>query len=146
MQRKSQVLSIRRLWRSVGTSLSDGVRHLRIRRRLTPEEWVDQTYARGIEKIRRALAEKLATLPAGSTMRAYVERLRGLPDETLLDEIYSRVHANSERAGCPPYRTLIELATRTRSIDDPAWQHVVRCHPCCTEVRTITRAYQPRPS
>jgi hypothetical protein len=116
------------------------------RRRLTTEEWVDQTYAGGIEKIRRALTEKLATLPAGSAMRANVARLLDLRDETLLDEIYSRVHANPERAGCPPYRILIELATRTRSIDDPAWEHVARCHPCSKEVRTMTRACQPRPS
>jgi hypothetical protein len=146
MQRKSRFVSIRPLWRSLGTSLSGGVRNLMTRRRLTPEEWVDQTYAGGIEKIRRALTEKLTTLPAGSAMRTYVERLQGLSDETLLDEIFSRVHANPERAGCPPYRILIELATRTRSIDDPAWEHVLRCHPCSTEVRTMTRAYQPRPS
>jgi hypothetical protein len=146
MQRKSRFLSVRRLWRSGGVSLSRGVRNLMTRRRLTPKEWVDHTYAGGIEKIRRALTEKLGTLPAGSARRAYVERLLDLRDETLLDEIYSRVHANPERAGCPPYRILIELATRTRSIDDTAWEHVGRCHPCSTEVRTITRAYQPRPS
>jgi hypothetical protein len=94
MQGKRRFLSIRRLWRSGRASLSGGVRNLMTRRRLTTEEWVDQTYAGGIEKIRRTLTEKRATLPAGSAMRAYVERLLDLRDETLLDEIYSRVHAN----------------------------------------------------
>jgi hypothetical protein len=146
MQRKSRFLSIRRLWRRGGFSVSGGVRNLMTRRRLTPKEWVDQTYACGIKKIRRALTEKVATLPAASSQRVYVEKLLDLRDEMLLDEIYSRVHANPERAGCPPYRILVELATRTRSMDDPAWEHVLRCHPCSTEVRTMTRAYQPRPS
>jgi len=68
-------------------------------RRLTPEEWVDRTYERAIQKIRRGLANKLTTAPAGFSMRAYVERLKSLPDETLLDEIYSQAHANPERAG-----------------------------------------------
>ena len=146
MQKNSQLLSIWRLWRSGGASLSSGVRNFMMRRRLTPEEWVDQTYAGGIEKIRRAITEKLATLPSGSSMRAYVEKLQSLPDERLLDEIYSRAHANPERDGCPPYRALIEMASRAPSIDDPAWKHITRCHPCSTELRTIKRAHQPRPS
>ena len=146
MQRKTRSRSIRRLGRSFKTSPSAGVRNLMTRRRLNPEDWVDQMHVGGIRKIRRVLAEKLVTLPAGSAMRAYVERLQGLPDERLMDEIYSHAHANPERADCPPHRILIELASRTRSLDDPAWEHVVNCHPCAKEVRTMTRAYRPRPS
>jgi hypothetical protein len=82
-----------------------GVRNLMTRRRLTPEECGDHTYAGGIEKIRRALMEKLTTLPAASAMRRYVERLQGLPAETLLDEIFPRVHANprARRLSAIPY-------------------------------------------
>ena len=63
---------------------------------------------------------------------ANVEKLQGLAPETLFDEIYSRVDANPERAGCPPYRILMELATRARPFEDPAWEHVMRCPPCGT--------------
>jgi len=145
MQRKSRLLSIRRLWGPRKASLFSSVRKLMPRRGLSPEE-VDRTYAGAVEKMRRALADKLATLPPGSAMRAYVERLQGLAPEKLFDEIYSRVDANPERAGCPPYRILMELATRARPLEDPAWEHVMRCHPCGTEVRTMTRACRPRPS
>jgi hypothetical protein len=65
------------------------------RRRRTPEkwteEWVDQTYARAIEKIRRFIGEKLDTLPSGSKTRAHLERLQGLPADKLLEEMWSRV-------------------------------------------------------
>lgn len=146
MQRKARLPANRRSKRSPRTSLSRAVRDPTIRRGLTPEEWVDQTYERGMQKIRRALEEKLLTLPPGSRLRAYVEELQGLPNERLYDEIHSRVHANPERAGCPPYRVLVELATRTRGIDDPEWEHIASCHPCLSEVCTMSRAYRPRPS
>jgi hypothetical protein len=65
------------------------------RRRHTPkkwtEEWVDQTYARAVEKIRNFIGEKLETLPPDSNMRAYLERLQGLPDEKLFEEMWARV-------------------------------------------------------
>jgi hypothetical protein len=65
------------------------------RRRQTPKkwtaEWVDQTYGRAIEKIRHFIAEKLETLPSDSNMRAYLERVQGLPDEELLKEMWSSV-------------------------------------------------------
>jgi hypothetical protein len=65
------------------------------RRRRTPEkwteEWVDQTYARAIEKIRRFIGEKLDSLPPNSSTRAYLERLQGLPAEELLKEVWSHV-------------------------------------------------------
>jgi hypothetical protein len=99
-----------------------------------------------MEKIRRALTEKRATLPVGSPMHLYVQTLLGLADELLLDAIYSHVHANPQRTGCPPHRILLELATRARPLTDPAWEHVLNCFPCSTEVRTMHRAHQPRPS
>lgn len=146
MKGRTRFLSIRRLWIRLRNVPADFVWKHVTSRRLTPEEWVDRTYERGIQKIRRGLANKLTTAPAGSSMRAYVEKLQSLPDETLLDEIYSQAHANPERAECPPYRTLLELVTRAPSMDDPAWSHIARCHPCSMELRTIKRAHQPRPS
>jgi hypothetical protein len=113
------------------------------RRQRTTEKWVDETYARAVEKIRRVIREKLTTLPRGSTLRVYLESLLGLPPERLLQEISSRAHPNSTRVGCPPYRVLMELATRTRGLSDPVFEHIERCHPCSVELRTLVRAYKP---
>ncbi len=118
-----------------------------LRRRRAPEkwtaEWVDQTYAGAIEKIRRSIREKLETLPPGSANRALLERLRDLPPEKLLDEISSRAHPNPERVGCPPYRVLMELATRRRGLDDPVFEHIEHCHPCGVELGRMVRAFKP---
>ena len=66
------------------------------RRRHTPkkwtEEWVDETYARAIEKICRFIGEKLETLPPDSKTHAYLARLQGLPDEKVLEQLWLRVH------------------------------------------------------
>ncbi len=59
------------------------------------EEWVDQTYARAIEKIRNVIATKLRTAPPDSTMREYLDKLQGLPDEDLVAELWS--HTSVER-------------------------------------------------
>ena len=116
-----------------------------MRRRLTPEEWVDRTFERAMRKIRRGIADTLRRLPAGSPTRAYLEKLQGLPDEALMIEISSRAYPNPERNGCPPHEALFELASSGPS-DDPAWKHIQHCSPCTMEIRSITLAQQPRPS
>jgi hypothetical protein len=117
------------------------------RRRPTPEkwteEWVDQTYANAIEKIRRFIAEKIETLPPDSKIREDLERLHDLPPETLLNEISSRAYRNPERVGCPPYRVLMGLATRRRGLDDPVFEHIHHCHPCGAELGRMVRAFKP---
>ena len=116
-----------------------------MRRRLTPEEWVDRSFERATRKMRRGIADTLRRLPASSPARAYVENLQKLPDEALMIEITSRAYPNPERNGCPPYRSLFQLASSGPS-DDPAWKHIQHCSPCSMEIRTINLARQPRPS
>ena len=142
MNRKSRVLSTRRqrpLRRDSGTT---GVPKRIFRRQLTAEQ-VDEIYASAIDKIRCWISEKVSTLPAGSANRALLEKLQHLPPEKAFDELLSRSYPNPERVGCPPYRILMELGTRTRSLDDPWYEHIAHCHPCSTELRTLVRSYMP---
>lgn len=46
------------------------------------------------------------------------------------DEVLSHANPNPARTGCPPRLTLSELARRKRGLDDPAWQHLLKCSPC----------------
>lgn len=46
------------------------------------------------------------------------------------DEVLSNANPNPARTGCPPRATLSELARRRRGLDDPAWQHLLKCSPC----------------
>jgi hypothetical protein len=112
------------------------------RRQRTAEE-VDEIYASAIDKIRCWIREKRATLPPGSANRALLEELRDLPPEKVFDELLSRSYPNPERVGCPPYQVLMELGTRTRSLDDHWLEHIWHCHPCSTELRTLVRSYAP---
>ena len=116
-----------------------------MRRRLSPEEYVDRAFERAMGKVRRGIAGKLRDLPSESPTRAYLEKLQRLSDEALMIEMSSRAYPNPERNGCPPYRTLFELASSGPS-HDPAWKHIQRCSPCSMEIRTINLAQQPRPS
>jgi hypothetical protein len=116
-----------------------------MRRRLSPEEYVDRTFERAMGKMRRGIAGKLRRLPVGSPTHAYLEKLQSLPDEALMIEMSSRAYPNPERNGCPPYRTLFDLASSGPS-DDPVWKHIQYCSPCSMEIRTIKLAQQPRPS
>jgi hypothetical protein len=80
---------------------------------------------------------------AGSANRALFQKLQDLPPEKVFDELMSRSYPNPERVGCPPYRILMELGTRRRSLDDPWYEHIAHCHPCSTELRTLVRSYMP---
>lgn len=124
---------------------ADTVWKLVMRRRLSPEEYVDRTFERAMGKIRQGIAAKLRYAPAGSATRTYLEKLQTLPDEVLMIEMASRAYPNPERNGCPPYRALFELASSGPS-DDPAWKHIQHCSPCSMEIRMINLAKQPRPS
>ena len=44
------------------------------------------------------------------------------------------------RAGCPPRDVLIALARRARPIEDPAYEHLVKCSPCYREFRALQQA------
>ena len=63
------------------------------------------------------------------------------PDDDVIgdefDEVLGRANPNPERIGCPPQETLVELARRARPIGDPAYQHLLKCSPCYTEVRRL---------
>jgi hypothetical protein len=104
---------------------------------------VDEIYASAIDKVRCWIREKLSTLPPGSANRALFQKLQDLPPEKVFDELMSRSYPNPGRVGCPPYRILMELGTRTRSLDDPWYEHIKHCHPCSTELRTLVRSYMP---
>lgn len=142
MNRKSRVHSTPRLRRLRSVPGAAGLGKRMLQRERTAEE-VDEIYAGAVDKIRCWIREKLSTLPSGSANRALLEKLQDLPPEKVFDELMSRSHPNRERVGCPPYRILMELGTRTRSLDDPWFEHIAHCHPCSTELRTLVRAYMP---
>ena len=142
MSSKSRVLSNRRqrpFRRDSGTA---GLPKRMSRRQLTAKQ-VDEIYASAIDKVRCWIQEKLSTLPPGSANRALLEKLQDLPTEKVFDELLSRSYPNPERVGCPPYRILMELGTRTRSLDDSWYEHITHCHPCSIELRTLVRSYMP---
>ncbi|WP_291984261.1 hypothetical protein [Luteitalea sp.] len=60
-----------------------------------------------------------------------------------LDEVLGRANPNPNRIGCPPRDTLVELARRTRPMDDPAYQHLLKCSPCYREVRALQTQAAP---
>jgi len=110
--------------------------------RRTAEE-VDAIYADAINALRDWICEKQSTLPEESPLYAYFEALYDLPPDKLFDEILKVSHPNPERQGCPPYRVLMELATRRRGLDDPWFEHIGHCYPCSKELRPLVRAYLP---
>ncbi|MGE3511087.1 MAG: hypothetical protein AB7N65_19620 [Vicinamibacterales bacterium] len=63
-----------------------------------------------------------------------------LPDRDEIDEVLSRANPNPNRAGCPPRETLIALARRAQPINDPAYEHLVKCSPCYREFRALQDA------
>ena len=142
MNRKSRVLSTRRQRPLRRDSEKTGLPRRIFRRQLTAEQ-VDEIYASAVDKTQCWIREKLSTLPPGSANRALLEKLQDLPPEKVFDELLSRSYPNPERVGCPPYLILMELGTRTRSLDDPWYEHIAHCHPCSTELRTLVRSCMP---
>ena len=60
-----------------------------------------------------------------------------LPVRDEIDEVLSRANPNPNRTGCPPHDTLIALARRAQPINDPAYEHLVKCSPCYCEFRAL---------
>ena len=58
-----------------------------------------------------------------------------------LDEAFRRVHPNPTREGCPSHDVLEALSRRGRPIGDPAYEHLLVCSPCYSEVRDMQRAH-----
>jgi hypothetical protein len=50
--------------------------------------------------------------------------------EREIDEVLSNANPNPARTGCPQRAVLSELARHKRGLDDPAWQHLLKCSPC----------------
>src|SRR5688572_12220820 len=50
--------------------------------------------------------------------------------EREIDEVLSNANPNPARTGCPPRSVLAELARHKRGLEDPAWQHLLKCSPC----------------
>lgn len=50
--------------------------------------------------------------------------------EREIDEVLSNANPNPARTGCPPRAVLSELARHKRGLEDPAWQHLLKCSPC----------------
>jgi hypothetical protein len=60
-----------------------------------------------------------------------------LHDGDEIDELLSRANPNPDRVGCPPRATLLALARRARPIEDPGYEHLVKCSPCYREFRAL---------
>jgi hypothetical protein len=63
------------------------------------------------------------------------------------DEVLSNANPNPARTGCPPRVVLSELAQRKRGLDDPVWQHLLKCSPCYRDfVAQREQSARPAPS
>lgn len=54
-----------------------------------------------------------------------------------IDELLGRANPNPNRVGCPPRDTLLALSRRARPIEDPGYEHLVKCSPCYREFRAL---------
>ena len=61
----------------------------------------------------------------------------GFKAENEIDFVLGNANPNPERLGCPPRDVLTALARRERPIEDPAYDHLIKCSPCYREVRAI---------
>ena len=64
----------------------------------------------------------------------------GFKAENEIDLVLGNANPNPSRVGCPSRDVLIALARRERSIDDPAYDHLIKCSPCYREVRALQQA------
>lgn len=90
-----------------------------------------------VPDLRQLITEQAARAREGSPERYRLLELLDLSDEALLDWMFSRLDPNPNRVGCPPRPVLIELATRTRNVSDPWWDHLLTCGPCRGELRAV---------
>jgi hypothetical protein len=70
----------------------------------------------------------------------------GFTAEDEIDLVLGHANPNPTRDGCPPQEVLLALARRERPIDDPAYNHLIKCSPCYREVRALQQSagVQPR--
>ena len=61
----------------------------------------------------------------------------GFKAENEIDLVLGKANPNPGRVGCPPPDVLTALARRERPIDDPAYDHLIKCSPCYREVRAL---------
>ncbi len=73
-------------------------------------------------------------MPGGSPGERIKRFQRALQDSILRD------YPNPERTGCQGSEMLRQLASRERSEDDPAWEHVLHCGPCYGEFLELRAA------
>jgi hypothetical protein len=73
-------------------------------------------------------------MPGGSPGERIKRFQRALQDSILRD------YPNPERTGCQGSEVLRQLASRERSEDDPAWEHVLHCGPCYGEFLELRAA------
>ena len=90
-------------------------------------------------KLRTLIREKATQARPGSPERYRLQEMLELPDDALLDTIYSSAEPNPDRIGCASREALYELAVRKRPMSDPLWDHVMECAPCRTDVREMGR-------
>ena len=75
------------------------------------------------------------------------DRLSRRQDRALHRALASMVmtaYPNPERKGCPGTPVLRSIATKTISMDDPAYHHVARCSPCFRELTEMRQALRRR--
>ena len=64
----------------------------------------------------------------------------GFTAENEIDQVLGNANPNPNREGCPPPDVLAALARRERPVDDPAYDHLIKCSPCYREVRALQQA------
>lgn len=142
MKRNSRALSTQRAGRLGRPPEAVGLQKRSARWPRTAEE-VNEVYAGAVDTIRASMMEKQSTLTPGSANHAFLGKLLALPPDKLFEEVLKALYPNPERVGCPPYRVLMELGTRKRSLDDEWVEHITHCYPCSMELRRLVRAYMP---
>jgi hypothetical protein len=99
-----------------------------------------------VQHVRQILMEKASRAAPGSEEQQRLHAKLALSDDALLDDLYSHIHPNPDRVGCPPRSVLIALAQRTRPLTDPWWEHLLECAPCRIDVRALSPPRAPRVS
>src|SRR5262245_19070694 len=69
----------------------------------------------------------------------------GFKAENEIDLVLGNANPNPSRVGCPSRDVLIALASRNRPIDDPAYDHLIKCSPCYREVRALQQSSAAKP-
>src|SRR2546428_13765844 len=79
-----------------------------------------------VQKLRTLIRDKASQESPGSPERYRLQERLELPADALLDTIYSSADPNPDRIACPPPETLRDLASRTRPLLAPPWDHAMK--------------------